>query len=120
MEVSQETPTSIKKFPWNVPPHPYLSQVNMYILPALLPHDKPTELAFYSFHQNAHKLSLRTLRIEPLPGGSYRVFDRPTPDRTEQVATFSPTGRLIERRMSDGRIYLATTPQELKRIWGSL
>ncbi len=120
MEVQQETPTSIKKLPWKIPPYPYMSQVNMYILPALLPHDKPTELAFYSFHQTSHKLSLRTLRIEPLPGGSYRVFDRPTPDRTEQVATFSPTGRLIERRMTDGRTYLATTPQELRRIWGGL
>lgn len=120
MEVSQESPTSIKKLPWKVPPYPYLSQVNMYILPALLPHDEPTELAFYSFHQNSRKLSLRTLRIEPLPGGSYRVYDRPTPDRTEQIATYSPTGRLIERRMNDGRVYLATTPQELKRIWGNL
>lgn len=120
VKVSQESPTNIKEHSWNVPPYPYLSQVDMYVLPALLPHDNPTQLAFYSFHQNSNKLSLRTLRIEPLPGGSYRVFDRPTPDRVEQVATFSPTGRLIERRMSDGRVYLATTPQELKRIWGAL
>ncbi len=120
MEVSQETPTSIKKLPWKLPPFPYISQVNSYILPALLPRDEPTELAFYSFHQDSAKLSLRTLRIEPLPGGSYRVFDRPTPDREEQVSTYSPTGRLIEQRMSDGRVYLATTPQELRRIWGKL
>lgn len=120
LEVSQESPSSIKKLPWKLPPFPYLSQVDAYVLPALLPRDKPTELAFYSFHQNSQKLSLRTLRIEPLPGGSCRVFDRPTPDRAEQVATYSPTGRLIERRMPDGRTYLATTPQELKRIWGSL
>ncbi len=120
IQVSQESPTNIKEHSWDVPPFSYVSQVNMYILPALLPRDEPTELAFYSIHQNSRKLSLRTLRIEPLPGGSYRVLDRPTPDRTEQVATYSPTGRLIERRMSDGRVYLATTPQELKRIWGSL
>jgi hypothetical protein len=120
MEVSQETPTSIDKMPWKIPPHAYLSQVNSYVLPALLPHDKPTELAFYAFHQNGRKLSLLNYRVEPLPGGSYRVYERPTPDRPEQVSTFSPTGRLIERRLPDGRVFLATTPQELKRIWGKL
>lgn len=120
MEVSQETPSSIKNLPWKIPPFPYLSQVDVYVLPALLPRDKPTEMAFYSFYQNSQKLSLRTLRVEPLPGGSYRVLDRPTPDRAEQVALYSPTGRLIECRMPDGRTYRATTPQELKRIWGAL
>ena len=120
IQVTQHTPTSIKPYSWQVPPFTYLSQVDLYVLPALLPRDKPTELAFYSFHHDSVKLSLRTLRIEPLPGGSYRVYDRPTPDRAEQVATFSPTGRLAERRMADGRVYLATTPQELKRIWGIL
>ncbi len=120
MEVSQETPTNIKKTPWKTPPNVYLSQVNQYVLPSLFPHDKATEFAFYGFHQNQRKLSLRTYRIEPLPGGSYRVYERPAPDRAQRVATFSPTGRLIERRMPDGRVYLATTPQELKRIWGAL
>jgi len=120
LEVSQETPSSIKKLPWKIPPYPYLSQVNQYVLPALLPHDKPTELAFYGFGQNTRKLSLHTYRIEPLPGGAYRVYERPGPDRAERIATFSPTGRLIQRRMPDGRVYLATTPQELKRIWGAL
>ncbi len=120
LEVSQETPTSIKQLPWKIPPFPYLSQVNQYVLPALLPRDEPTELTFYGFHQNARKLSLRTYRIEPLPGGAYRVYERPAPDRAERIATFSPTGRLIERRMPDGRVYLATTPQELKRIWGAM
>ncbi|GAB4192904.1 MAG: hypothetical protein Kow00105_06980 [Phycisphaeraceae bacterium] len=120
LEVSQETPTRIKKLPWKLPPFPYLSQVDLYVLPALFPRDGYTEMAFYSFHQNAQKLSLRTFRIEPQPDGSYRVYERPTPDRPEQVATYSPTGRLIERRMTNGRVYLATTPQELKRIWGGL
>ncbi|MEZ6189721.1 MAG: hypothetical protein R3C45_00340 [Phycisphaerales bacterium] len=120
IQVSQDSPSNIKQYSWDVPPFPYLSQVDLHVLPALLPRDKPTELAFYSFLQNSQKLSLRTFRIEPLPGGSYRVFDRPAPDRVEQVATYSPAGRLIERRMPDGRTYLATTPQELKRIWGAL
>lgn len=120
LEVSQETPTSIKKLPWKIPPAAYLSLVDQYVLPALLPRDQPTELAFYAFNQNARKLSLRTFRIEPMPGGGYRVYDRPTPDRTEQVATYDHHGRLIERKMSNGRTYLATTPQELKRIWGTL
>ena len=87
---------------------------------ALLPRDEPKTLAFYGFHRETRKLSLRTYRIEPLPGGSYRVFERPTPDQPEHVATYSPTGRLIERRMPDGRVFLATTPQELRRIWGAL
>lgn len=120
MEVSQETPTNIKQLPWKIPPYAYLSQVNQYVLMALLPREQPSTLAFYSFDGDTRKLSLRTYRIEPLPGGSYRVIIRPTPDQAEQVATFSPTGRLIERRMPDGRVYLATTPQELKRIWGTL
>lgn len=120
MEVSQETPTNIKKYSWKVPPETYLSQVNQYVLPALLPHDQAQTLAFYAFDRDARKLSFRTYQVQPMPGGSYRVFERPTPDQAEQVATFSPTGRLIERRMPDGRVFLATTPQELKRIWGAL
>jgi len=120
MEVSHETPTNIKKYSWNVPPGTYLSQVNQYILPALLPHDKAQTLAFYAFDQDTRKLSLRTYQVQPMPGGTYRVFERPTPDQPQQVATYSPTGRLIERRLPDGRVILATTPQELKRIWGAL
>ncbi len=120
MEVSQETPTNIKKYSWMTPPQAYLSQVNQFVLPALLPHDKPQTLAFYAFDKDARKLSLRTYQIQPMPGGSYRVFERPTPDQAQHVATYSPTGRLIERRLPDGRVILATTPQELKRIWGAL
>lgn len=120
IEVSQETPINIKKFPWTKPPVAYLSQVDLFTLPALLPRDKPAELAFYAFNQNARKLSLRTWRIEPLPTGGYRVHDRPTLDRGEQVATYDRTGKLLERKMPDGQTYLATTPQELKRIWGTL
>jgi len=120
IEVSQETPTNIKSFPWTKPPASYLSQVDLFNLPAMLPHDQPTELAFYAFHPVARKLSLRTLRIEPLPGGGYRVFDRPTPDRAEQIATYDHNGKLLERKMPDGRTYHATTAQELKRIWGTL
>jgi hypothetical protein len=120
IEVSQETPSSIKKFPWTKPTAAYLSQVDLFNLPALLPRDKPVELAFYAFNPIARKISLRTLRIEPMPGGGYRVHDRPTPDRAEQIATYDHNGRLLKRKMPDGRTYLTTTPQELKRIWGAL
>jgi len=120
IEVSQETPTNIKSFPWTKPPVAYLSQVDLFVLPALLPHDQPTELTFYAFNAISRKLSLRTLRIEPLAGGGYRVHDRPTLDRAEQVATYDHNGKLLKRKMPDGRTYLATTSQELKRIWGTL
>ncbi len=120
IEVSQESPGSIKKLPWTKPPTAYLSQVDLFALPALLPRDQPAVLAFYAFNRNAHKLSLRTLRIEPMPEGGYHVFDRPTPDSAEQVATYDRYGKLLECVMPDGQTFIATTPREIRRLWGVL
>ncbi|MEX0745762.1 MAG: hypothetical protein WD118_09175 [Phycisphaeraceae bacterium] len=123
--VSREGATQINEKQWDVPPEGYLSQVGAYAMPSLLVEqarersELPPAMAFYAYHPSAGRLALRQVRVEAHDHGGWVVFDRPAPDRAEQMSIYDVRGRLVERRMGDGRVFKPATEAELRDAWGN-
>ncbi|MFA9477037.1 hypothetical protein ACERK3_01895 [Phycisphaerales bacterium AB-hyl4] len=123
ISVSQEGPTQIESRNWEVPPKAYASQVVAQATPALMAKQAaagrpPAAMAFYAYHPSAGRLMLRAVRIEPSDDGGWRVYDRPAPDRAEQVFHFDAEGQLIEHHTGDGRVSRPATEDEIRAVWG--
>lgn len=117
LTVSSEGPEQLDEQEWPELPQAYLSQVNLHLLGRLLPRDEQRTLAFYAYHSASDRVALRIVRVVPLEQGGYRVYQRPTPEHREEVATYDAEGRLLQRRLADGRVIVPTTEQELAAIW---
>lgn len=117
LTVSNESRERLDQEEWPRLPQTYLSQVDLHLLPRLLPRDEQTTLAFYAYHSNTAKVALRIVRVVPLPEGGFRVYQRPTPQHGEQVATYDEQGRLVQQRMPDGRVFLVSDERTIREIW---
>ena len=102
---------------WTTPPTAYVSQADLHVIYSLLPADRPQTLAFYAYHPASHKLVLRTLRVEPLANGAYRVHERMPPTFRPQVSTYNANGQLVQRVLGDGSIIMPATADQIKQIW---
>jgi len=118
LTITRDSPNDTKNVEeWNSLPEAYLSQTDLHLLPALLPRDQAATFAFYAYYTKTRKVGLRTFRVEPLDSGGYRVHDKPAPDRAAQVSTYDAHGRLVQRRMGDGRVILPTSPDRIEKVW---
>lgn len=115
--VKREAPGDVDRFEWVTPPTGYLSQVEMHLLPALLPRNRQQEFAFYTYNTRDGEIALRTIQVSPTSGGGYIVRERPAPDRGETVSTYDANGRLIRRQLPDGTVMLPATAQQMRAIW---
>lgn len=115
--VHRQSPTDIKDLSWQMPTQGYLSQVELLLLPALLPHDQATEMAFYAYYADEGRLTLRTFRVQPLGDGRYQVHDRPAPDRMEETSVYDAQGRLIQRQTVNGLLIVPAQPEQIQQIW---
>src|SRR5690606_28074650 len=115
--VHRQSPTDIKDLSWQMPTQGYLSQVELLLLPALLPHDQATEMAFYAYYADEGRLTLRTFRVQPLGDGRYQVHDRPAPDRMEGTSVYDAQGRLIQRQTVNGLLIVPAQPEQIQQIW---
>src|SRR6185369_10996180 len=100
--VSKQEPGSNKDFKWEKPKEGYLSQVEVLLLDALLPHTAATDVGFYAYYPLQGKLTFRSERVAPQPDGSCRVYSRPAPEHAEQVSYFGTDGRLQKRVLPGG------------------
>lgn len=117
LAVGGEALTKIDDVKWTTPPTAYVSQADLHVIYSLLPADRPQTLAFYAYHPAAHKLVLRTLRVEPLASGSYRVHERVPPTFKPQVSTYNASGQLVQRVLGDGSLIMPATADQIKQIW---
>lgn len=115
--VTVSTPSGKRDARWDRPPKGYLPHVLQTIIPLLLPRDATQTFAFYSYYPNATSLVLRTERIEPRPDRSFMVHTRAAPDESESTSEFDANGRLIRQMLSDGRIVLPSTLNQINTIW---
>lgn len=115
--VKREAPGSIDNLEWPTPPTAYLSQVELHLLPALLPRNRQQEFAFYAYNTSDGRITLRTMQIYPLPQGGYVVRERSAPGRAEQIATYDAQGRLVRRQLPNGTIMLPATADQMRIIW---
>ncbi|MFW6059905.1 MAG: hypothetical protein ACODAQ_06970, partial [Phycisphaeraceae bacterium] len=117
LTVSREGPNELDRDQWRQLPEAYLSQVDLHLLPALLPRDREVTMAFYTYYPKTSQLGLRRIRVEPIDDGGYRVIQRPAPDQGEQVSRYDAEGRLVQRHMADGRVILPSSEDRVRRIW---
>jgi len=120
IEVITETRSRIETHRWATPQIAFLSQFKKMLMGPLLPRQRTT-LAFYAYSPEVKKLSLMTLRIEPIvqgpQRGGYAVLMRPAPGTREQTFIYDAQGALFEWLPGDGRTFRATTPAELEKVW---
>ncbi|MCE9589139.1 MAG: hypothetical protein K8S99_01290 [Planctomycetes bacterium] len=115
--VTHEGPTEKKDSHWEVPPNSYVSQAELWMFDALLPHKKPTEMGFYAYTPNAGRVSFRTERVVVQSDGTVLVYSRPILEQPEQVSYFKATGGLIKRMLPSGQVVFPATRQELAARW---
>ena len=106
-----------ESFPtYELPPSGYLTQVERWLLPRLMPRAS-TRMAFYCFHEPTGQLALMQVRVEPQAGGRNYVFIRPSPVSPEELWVVDRSGTLREVYLPDGRRLVRTTPEELAEVW---
>jgi len=113
----REGPDGKRDFSWKVPLEHYLSQVEIYLLHGLLPHEKRGDYSFYAYNPAKGAMALRTERVIPDVNGTYKIISRRTQDQQEQVSTYDRRERLITRTLSSKQVILPTTAQQLKAVW---
>ena len=106
-----------QKIKWLRPDRAYLSQVELLLLGRLLPHEQETEMGFYAYHAGSGRLAFLTVHIVPGADGGFELRIRPRPDAHEHVYAYDAAGRLQRWHMPTGRLIVATTPDEMKRVW---
>lgn len=115
--VKREAPGDIDNHEWPTPPNGYLSQVEIQLLPTLLPRNRQHEFAFYTYNSSDSSIGLRTVQVYPMESGGYVVRQRPAPDRGEQISTYDRSGHLVRRQMPNGLTMVPASAQEMRLIW---
>jgi len=98
-----------------VPPG-YLSQVEAWLLPALLPIDAEVEYGFYAYNTQTRKMTYRTERVLPLLDG-FIITTRMAPNEPAYDATYDANRQLVERQLGPKQRLVPTEPSEIHRIW---
>ncbi|MEM9915657.1 MAG: hypothetical protein AAF911_11910 [Planctomycetota bacterium] len=103
---------------WVAPDRSYLSQMQVWTLGKMLPHDEAGVYCFSAYHSDTGKPGLRTVEVRPLDDGGWVVFDRPTSKLSPTRSVYNADGQLVERVTPQGVRLVPTTPEELAEVWG--
>lgn len=117
INVRRALPGDVDELEWAVPPEGYLSQVELQLVPSLLPRGDQQDFGFYAYASKEAELGLRSMQVYPAEDGRYVVRERATVNGAEQVSTYDANGRLIRRQFPDGRTIVPATPEEMRAIW---
>ncbi len=116
--VSRQGPEGIEDNKWLSPEEGYVSQVDLYLLGALLPRKEKAEMGYYAYYPAAGKITFRTERLVPRTDGGLEVYSRPSPDEPEQMSRYGDNGRLLERTLENDTRLIPVGKAELAAIWG--
>ena len=122
--VTREAPETGKtRVEWEKPREKqgyYVSQVDLYLMGKLLPHDN-IDMGFYAYAAGAGRtgnLSLRTERVMYIPNSDELiVFSRPLADQGEQISHYDSKGIMTKRLFPSTRELVSTTEKQLRAIW---
>lgn len=104
---------------WLRPEIAYLSQVESFLLGSLFPREDQAQYGFYAYHPQTGRIAFRTVRTTIDSEGNLELHVRPTPDAREDIYRYAADGSLQSWRLPSGRAVLASSPNEIKRIWRS-
>jgi hypothetical protein len=117
---------------WTQPRGPFLPQAYVQLLPLLLPapteaagpatqaasglEDAAAAYAFWAYHPQTSRLTLRTYVVQPQADGGYVVLDRPALDRGAQRWVFDAAGRWVRREMPNGDVLEPASAQQMQEL----
>jgi len=105
---------SERKYP--VPETGYLSQVEAWLLPRLIPTDKPNTYGFYCYNAGTGQINYRTDKIIPTLNG-FTIRSRLNPNERPIEAAYKADGTLIEKELSSGLKRVPADAQTIRRLW---
>ncbi len=116
LTVSVESAAGVKEHRWEVSDKGYQSQVELRLLPSLLPREQSGILGFYAYHPMSETLALRTDQITPLEAGAYLVQHRPSAHAGLRLSTYDAQGHLLRKQMSDGVILIRVSREQVRHL----
>ncbi|MCC7147455.1 MAG: hypothetical protein IT443_13505 [Phycisphaeraceae bacterium] len=121
--ITREDASSAKKFTWETPPQGYLSQVEIYLLPAVIPHDSAQKLGFYAYYPATGSIAYRTVDVKPLDNQQYALVIQPSPNHANETSIYNAKSQLVERTLPSpggttaGQKILPTTREQIVSLW---
>ena len=114
--ISRQSPAGVKEYRW-VPPAPYLSMVELYMLEQLgqsLPWD---HIGFYAHFPSVGKLTFYSAKLERDKDKTYRVLLKPTPNSPQRIAHYDATGLFKSMTTPTGRLIQRTKRSVIEAKW---
>jgi hypothetical protein len=116
VEVRIDTPRGTRNVSFVKPDFAYLSQAHAWLLPQLLPPDRPAVYGSYFYVAEHARILYRTDQIIPTLDG-FTLLTRLSPNDAQLKASYDGDRHLKTKYLSATRQLIPTTPQELKRLW---
>ncbi|MBI1369106.1 MAG: hypothetical protein GC162_10685 [Planctomycetes bacterium] len=114
--VTTDAPQGAGKRDYARPKIGYLSQVESYLLPQLLPIDRPGTYAFYFYSALEGKVGFRTDTVTPMLSGVV-IETRLSPNDAPRKATYDANRKLVEKDLGGGNKMIPATAADIQRIW---
>lgn len=118
LKVSRVDPSGDHSFVARLPAlDTYLSQAELFTVPASLPRTGDHQFGFYAWYQGTQSLSYHTFRVEPTKQGHWLIYAQRAPDYLAHIVPFDGQGSYMGTYLPSGRALVPTTQEELKRLW---
>ena len=114
--VSRQSEAGVKEYRW-IPPAPYLSMVELYLLGQLgqsLPWDN---MGFYAYFPSIGKLTFHTAKLERSNDKTYRVLFKPTPNSPQRITHYDAAGVFKSNTLPAGRLVQQTKRSVIEAKW---
>jgi hypothetical protein len=114
--VNFDGPRQADKRKYARPEKGYLAQVEAWLLPQLLPIDRPGTYGFYFYASNNNAVGFRTDTVTPTLTG-FTIATRLSPNDPELKATYNAKRQLIEKQLGEGRRLAPTSAAMIQQLW---
>jgi len=114
--VTTDGPRGSDKRKYGRPKIGYLAQVEAWLLPQLLPVDRPGTYGFYFYSSNHNTVGFRTDQVTPTLSG-YTIMTRLTPNDPQRKAVYKSNRTLVEKELGEGRRLVPASAAMIKQLW---
>jgi len=116
LKVTIDDPTGSKSYRFLRPDTAYLSQVEMWLLPQVLPINTPGTYGSYAFNAEERSITFRTDQIVPTLSG-FTLITRVAPNAPAVKATYDRNRQLIEKRAGNNTKIVRTNRATIEQLW---
>jgi hypothetical protein len=114
--VTREDRGQKRSFEWQTPAEGYLSQAELYLLPALLPRQAEATYGFYAYYPADGQITYRTIQVQPEGRRGHKVVIQPSPNSPRETVVFDAAGAMVERRLPANQRIVPSTRRQILAI----